>query len=112
MNRLEKLRNFMNLPVEDIAERLAGVNYGHSRETDSDIIELSMMYGRYDVDPAAIYCIDNHKDCEYLDSYYDCECPEYYGSCSKKDRECPYKVNRFQILRDSIIEDLSKEVVE
>ena len=52
------------------------------------------------------YCLEHHKNCEYLDKY----CNDCDGNCSNYLGECPYGVNRREIYKKSIIEDLLKEI--
>lgn len=102
MTRLEKMKELLSLPVEELAEKIV-TEYGVADE-------LGMMWRHDDCDPGADYCLQNHKTCRYLDTYYDPECPGYYGCCSADEGECPYGVDRKEVFKNKIIEDLNEEV--
>lgn len=105
MTRLEKMKELLSLPVEELAEKICN--------WDGKVAcELRMLWDNETVDPCA-YCRDNHKECPYLntDYDYDDDCSGLYGNCTLlADEECPYGVDRKEVLKNAIIESLNEEV--
>ena len=113
MTRLEKMKELLNLPVEELAEKIA------TAESGTATILSKLWENIYDYDegesyptPGARYCLQNHEECQWLDTFYDPECRYLYGSCNAgyHNCECPYGVDRKEVLKNTIIENLNEEV--
>lgn len=119
MKVLEKLREYLQKSIEEIAEEQVAWRYdyvGREEERPSHLIDtvyISKMLE--DFDPGAEYCLEHHHDCPNLDNFYDVECSECYGRCNLEDwygpeATCPYKISRRAIYKKGVIELLSQEV--
>lgn len=109
MTRIEQLRQLINLPVEDLATYIV--------EQGSNPEEWGDTYGLYDLwydrccmqDPLTSYCCDHHHDCDYLeDPYYEGE-GYYQETCTCKG-VCPYGVDRHEVAKQMVIQDLTEEL--
>ena len=120
MKVLDKLREYLQKPIEEIAEEQAAWRYDYTgREEERPSHQIDAMYYiskmLEDFDPGAEYCLEHYRDCPNLDSFYDVECPEYYGGCNLKhwygpEATCPYKISRRAIYKKGVVELLSQEV--
>ena len=115
MTNLEKMKELLNLPVEEFAEKITQAAFCCPTE---NVCGLEDMFCNERDDAGAECCLDHYSTdsetlCPYLDDYYDPECSFLYGSCRlHKDKSCPFGVDRRQILKDSIIQRLTAEYKE
>ena len=109
MTKIERMRDLLNLPAEEFAERIVT-----SLTSDDDNLRLYRELSAIWVDPndpgfGGSYCLEHHNNCEHLDNYFDIECPGFYGCCDLEDEDCPYGVDRRLIIKQAVIDDLLTE---
>lgn len=111
MTQIEKMKELLSLPVEELAEKIVTRTYTYKIDGQEDLCGLDEIFTNEYVDPRPKYCLAHYEDiCPYLDSSYDPECTWAYGTCNREyDKVCSYSVNRRRILKDYIIQELTKE---